>query len=54
MVGKTSLANEQVDNEGCSGRFGAKVDRQLLRLWFLKITDYSETGFFPKTLHQSL
>jgi len=51
---KSFLANEQVDNEGRYWHFGAKVDRKLLRQWFLKITDYSETGFFPKTLHLSL
>ncbi|MEB3885980.1 leucine--tRNA ligase [Lyngbya sp. CCY1209] len=41
-IDQTVLANEQVDNEGCSWRSGAKVERKLLRQWFLKITDYAE------------
>jgi leucyl-tRNA synthetase len=41
-IDKTVLANEQVDNEGKSWRSGAKVERKLLRQWFLKITDYAE------------
>ena len=38
----TVLANEQVDSEGRSWRSGARVERKLLRQWFLKITDYAE------------
>ena len=41
-IDQTVLANEQVDSEGCSWRSGAKVERKLLRQWFLKITDYAE------------
>jgi leucyl-tRNA synthetase len=41
-VDQTVLANEQVDSEGFSWRSGAKVERKLLRQWFLKITDYAE------------
>lgn len=41
-VDQTVLANEQVDNEGRSWRSGTKVERKLLRQWFLKITDYAE------------
>jgi len=41
-IDQTVLANEQVDNEGKSWRSGAKVERKLLRQWFLKITDYAE------------
>lgn len=41
-VDQTVVANEQVDNEGRSWRSGAKVERKLLRQWFLKITDYAE------------
>ena len=40
-IDQTVLANEQVDSEGCSWRSGAKVERKLLRQWFLKITDYA-------------
>ena len=41
-VDQTVLANEQVDSEGYSWRSGAKVERKMLRQWFLKITDYAE------------
>ncbi|MEM0979433.1 MAG: leucine--tRNA ligase, partial [Cyanobacteria bacterium P01_H01_bin.58] len=41
-IDQTVLANEQVDSEGRSWRSGAKVERQLLRQWFLKITAYAE------------
>lgn len=41
-IDQTVLANEQVDNEGRSWRSGAKVERKLLRQWFLKITDYAD------------
>lgn len=41
-IDQTVLANEQVDNDGRSWRSGAKVERKLLKQWFLKITDYAE------------
>lgn len=41
-IDQTVLANEQVDSEGRSWRSGAKVERKLLKQWFLKITDYAE------------
>ena len=41
-IDQTVLANEQVDGEGRSWRSGAKVERKLLRQWFLKITEYAE------------
>ncbi|HIK55113.1 MAG TPA: leucine--tRNA ligase [Synechococcales cyanobacterium M55_K2018_004] len=41
-IDQTVLANEQVDSEGRSWRSGAKVERRMLRQWFLKITDYAE------------
>ena len=41
-IDQTVLANEQVDSEGRSWRSGAKVERKLLRQWFLKITDYAD------------
>ncbi|MGC9504676.1 leucine--tRNA ligase [Baaleninema sp.] len=41
-IDQTVLANEQVDNEGRSWRSGAKVERKLLKQWFLKITDYAD------------
>lgn len=39
-IDQTVLANEQVDADGYSWRSGAKVERKLLKQWFLKITDY--------------
>lgn len=41
-IDQTVLANEQVDNEGRSWRSGAKVERKLLKQWFLKITEYAD------------
>lgn len=41
-IDQTVLANEQVDSSGKSWRSGAKVERKLLRQWFLKITDYAD------------
>ncbi|MEM8614896.1 MAG: leucine--tRNA ligase [Cyanobacteria bacterium P01_H01_bin.105] len=41
-IDQTVLANEQVDSDGKSWRSGAKVERKLLRQWFLKITDYAD------------
>jgi leucyl-tRNA synthetase len=41
-VDKTVLANEQVDSNGFSWRSGAKVEKRMLRQWFLKITKYQD------------
>jgi leucyl-tRNA synthetase len=41
-VDKTVLANEQVDSNGCSWRSGAKVEKVMLKQWFLKIKEYQE------------
>ncbi|KAF1844727.1 leucyl-tRNA synthetase [Cucurbitaria berberidis CBS 394.84] len=41
-VDKTVLANEQVDANGCSWRSGAKVEKVLLKQWFLKIKEFQE------------
>ncbi|TQV99221.1 leucyl-tRNA synthetase, mitochondrial precursor [Cordyceps javanica] len=41
-VDKTVLANEQVDANGYSWRSGAKVEKKLLKQWFLRISDYRE------------
>ncbi|USP80615.1 uncharacterized protein yc1106_07889 [Curvularia clavata] len=41
-VDKTVLANEQVDANGCSWRSGAKVDKVMLKQWFLKIKEFQE------------
>jgi leucyl-tRNA synthetase len=41
-VDKTVLANEQVDSNGCSWRSGAKVEKVMLKQWFLKIKEFQE------------
>ncbi|KAH8859259.1 Leucine--tRNA ligase [Schistosoma japonicum] len=42
-IDKTVLADELIDNQGCSWRSGAKVERRPLRQWFLRTTVYSES-----------
>ncbi|XP_071958482.1 probable leucine--tRNA ligase, mitochondrial [Antedon mediterranea] len=42
-VDQTVLANEQVDEDGCSWRSGAKVEQKVLRQWYLKMTQYSKS-----------
>lgn len=41
-VDQTVLANEQVDANGCSWRSGAKVEKLMLKQWFLKIKEFQE------------
>jgi leucyl-tRNA synthetase len=41
-VDKTVLANEQVDANGNSWRSGAKVEKKMLRQWFLKISEFRQ------------
>ncbi|KAM6161103.1 leucine--tRNA ligase, mitochondrial [Erethizon dorsatum] len=41
-VDETVLANEQVDEHGCSWRSGAKVEQRFLRQWFIKTTAYAK------------
>ncbi|KAJ8068754.1 hypothetical protein OCU04_002450 [Sclerotinia nivalis] len=41
-VDKTVLANEQVDANGYSWRSGAKVEKRLLKQWFLRISEFRE------------
>ncbi|KAM4706105.1 leucine--tRNA ligase, mitochondrial [Rhinophrynus dorsalis] len=41
-VDHTVLANEQVDENGCSWRSGAKVEQKYLKQWFLKTTVYAK------------
>lgn len=41
-VDQTVLANEQVDANGCSWRSGAKVEKIMLKQWFLKIKEFQE------------
>ncbi|KAM9489473.1 leucine--tRNA ligase, mitochondrial [Clarias gariepinus] len=41
-VDQTVLADEQVDENGCSWRSGARVEQKLLRQWFIKTTNYAK------------
>lgn len=41
-VDKTVLANEQVDENGHSWRSGAKVEKKLLKQWFLRTTNFAK------------
>ncbi|TAQ87048.1 hypothetical protein B7494_g4633 [Chlorociboria aeruginascens] len=41
-VDKTVLANEQVDANGFSWRSGAKVQKRLLKQWFLRISKFRD------------
>ncbi|KAM6967529.1 leucine--tRNA ligase, mitochondrial [Aplochiton taeniatus] len=41
-VDQTVLADEQVDDNGCSWRSGAQVEKKLLRQWFIKTTNYAK------------
>jgi leucyl-tRNA synthetase len=41
-VDKTVLANEQVDTNGFSWRSGAKVEKRMLKQWFLAISEFRE------------
>lgn len=41
-VDQTVLANEQVDANGCSWRSGAKVEKKLLKQWFIRSTKFAK------------
>lgn len=42
-VDETVLADEQVDDNGCSWRSGAKVEKKVLRQWFIKTTRFAKS-----------
>uniref|UniRef100_A0A182XVX8 leucine--tRNA ligase n=1 Tax=Anopheles stephensi TaxID=30069 RepID=A0A182XVX8_ANOST len=41
-VDETVLADEQVDDNGCSWRSGAKVEKKVLRQWFIRTTAFAK------------
>ncbi|XP_062565884.1 leucine--tRNA ligase, mitochondrial [Armigeres subalbatus] len=41
-IDETVLADEQVDDNGCSWRSGAKVEKKVLRQWFIKTTRFAK------------
>ncbi|PSN46354.1 putative leucine--tRNA ligase, partial [Blattella germanica] len=42
-VDQTVLADEQVDANGCSWRSGAKVEKKLLKQWFIRTTRFAKS-----------
>lgn len=42
-IDQTVLADEQVDENGCSWRSGAKVEKKVLSQWFIKTTAFAKS-----------
>lgn len=45
-VDETVLADEQVDEKGLSWRSRAKIERRLLKQWFIRTTKFSRYCYF--------
>ena len=43
-VDQTVLADEQIDENGCSWRSGVKAERRFLHQWYIRATAYSKVG----------
>lgn len=41
-IDQTVLAEEQVDENGCSWRSGAKIENKILRQWFIRTTRFAK------------
>lgn len=53
-IDQTVLAEEQVDENGCSWRSGAKVENKILRQWFIRTTRFAKDlyeGLDDSVLH---
>lgn len=53
-IDQTVLAEEQVDENGCSWRSGAKVENKTLRQWFIRTTRFAKDlyeGLDDSVLH---
>ena len=51
-VDETVLADEQIDENGCSWRSGAKVERRFLKQWYIKTSRYAQVPIARNMLKQ--
>ncbi len=47
------LADEQIDEEGCSWRSGAKVEKRHLKQWYIKTTAYTKVRLLVDYAHNN-